>query len=357
MTSPSSSPGSTSRWAPKAVPRIALGTAYEGSPGFVVLAEEQREVLFALATARRARLDGPPGSGKSLLAAYLALGSAREGQRVLFLCPRRPLAAWMNWNLECYGVCVRTINGHLAKVLATSRQEEVERYSVDDADYFMAARDAVQPGSYELVVVDEWQATTPEEQRFIRAVAGDGRLVVVLDSSRALQVVHGPDSETMLDLKLEQRHRVAPCDPELFESLAAAAPVAGDHTTRPAEGVAVTCVASRTALGHVIQREVEFLLAGGFTPGQVGIVSCLTRADSKALNLVMRRLKPRAGLLGEVAGSSGLLADSWAYWLGLERQAILVVETPQSLPARSIKLRNAMSRATRAIRAVVFAET
>lgn len=356
MSPPASTARPTSKWAPEAVPRIALGTAYKGSPDFVVLAEEQREALFALATSRRVRLDGPPGSGKSLVAAYLALARAMEGERVLYMCPRKPLAAWMKWNLDCYGVCVRTINGHLAEVLGTTRQREVERYSVDDSDYFMAAREAVKPGSYELVVVDEWQATTPEEQGFIRVVAGEGRLVAVLDSSRALLAAPALEGETMLDLRLEQRHRHVPCEPELLEVLATTSKAGGDHTVHPAEGVAVTCVASRTALGHVIQREIEFLLASGFAPDQVGIVSCLTRADSRALNWATRRLRPRASHLGEVAGSSGLLADSWAYWLGLERQAILVVECAQSPPVQSIRLRNAMSRATKAIRAVVITD-
>lgn len=56
---------------------------------------DQRETLLGLLVNHRVLVEGTAGSGKTLLALEFALSLAERGQRVLFLCFNRHLAAWL----------------------------------------------------------------------------------------------------------------------------------------------------------------------------------------------------------------------------------------------------------------------
>lgn len=66
---------------------------------FVQITSDQRATLSGLLAQDRVLVEGAAGSGKTLLALEFALTLAAQGQRVLFLCFNRHLAAWLQEQL------------------------------------------------------------------------------------------------------------------------------------------------------------------------------------------------------------------------------------------------------------------
>lgn len=190
-------------WPPRTLARISLGFVPREPRQVLELTEEQIEVAHHLATAHRSLLDGATGSGKTHLAAAVAAGYAQIGQRVLFLSPRKPLAIWLQRAIHPLGVAVMTIGECAREVFQAAGRPSPMRKGFEDPEYFLAASAQVKPGRWDLVVADEWQTTTPDEQRFVLAVAGHGRFIELRDSSRELRGgrVSPPEGETRLELR------------------------------------------------------------------------------------------------------------------------------------------------------------
>jgi hypothetical protein len=324
---------------------MALGSALpDQNLGVVVLDEQQRDAAHALANQRRARLDGPPGSGKTHVAAVVATAYASAGLRVLYLCPRAPLAGWVKWNLGAFGVTVKTINGHVKDVLSRAGARHVERRAYDDADFFMAGREAARPGEYDLVVGDEWQTTNSDEQAFVRAVVGDERFVEVLDSSRDMRFLPPRELEEPVGVRLETTHRHSLCRVGangLAGEIASAAAGKGSDSSP----LRVTVFSDAENLASGLQRAIDDLQKAGFAPYEIGVVSCLSRAESRAVELMRQVVTPPGELFGVPGRNKGIVADSFSYWLGLERRAIVVAEAPLRLASRPARIHTAASRA------------
>lgn len=336
-----------SKWPPSVLPRLALGTAPKGNPGLIQLDEEQREAAQALIAERRVQLDGPPGSGKTHIAAGLAMVFAIAGYRVLYLCPRHPLAEWMKWNIEMYGVAVKTIGGHMRDVLERAGCASLKRQGYDDPDFFQAARGAVIDGSYDLVVGDEWQATSAQEQGFVRAVAGDSSFVEVQDSSRDFRYSPPREIEAIAKVQVTGSFRLDGIHRALARGPAGLEKWTG--STDWTEGVVASELHEGRLLRNGLQEAVDGFLRAGFRADEIGVVSCMPRSGNASIELSMQVLRPPGRLLGGPGASLGLTVDGGAYWLGLERAAIVVTELPVSLNHRDARLWNAVTRATKAV--------
>lgn len=336
-----------SKWPPTAIPRLALGTPLIGESTFVQFDEEQREAARFLVTQSRVQLDGPPGSGKTHIAASLAIVCAIAGNRVLYLCPRLPLAEWMKWNLEMYGVAVKTIHGHMRDLLGRAGNATAQRQGYDDPDFFQAAREAVVRGAYDLVIGDEWQATSAQEQGFVRAVVGEANFLEVMDSSRDFRYSPPREIEPSTKVALNRTFRTA----GLEQVVGCMAYGSGQEsgTLEVSDGVRVSSNCGGGDLREELQSAVDGFLQEGFLPSEIGVVSCLPRARNASVDIAMRVLRPTGRLLRGPATSHGLVVDSGAYWLGLERKAIVVTEAPISLNHRETRLWNAVSRATKSV--------
>ncbi len=64
------------------------------------LTETQAQVFEGLYVQERVLVEGVAGSGKTILALYRALAFAREGNRTLFVCYNKDLAAWLRTHVE-----------------------------------------------------------------------------------------------------------------------------------------------------------------------------------------------------------------------------------------------------------------
>lgn len=331
-------------WPPTTLRRIPLGFVPRAQNHTIQLTEEQREVASSVAAAPRALLDGPAGSGKTHIAAMIAAGYAAMGRRVLFLCTRHPLALWLRQELAPVGVTVQTISGCARDVLASRSPQPPERHSYDDPEYFLAAQEAARPDAYDVVIGDEWQTTTDTERGFVARLAERGRYLEVIDSSRDLREERRGPPAGAETFTLSSSLR-SPGEIEKFDAMYAKEGL--DPFPGRGGRVTLTALGSRENLQERVQNALRALVARGFAPGEIGVVSALSRAQSA---LVTRAVAFPAGLrpyqLHQAPALSGLACDSFAYWLGLERRAIIVVEAPTTLPLRRTRLHNAISRAT-----------
>lgn len=334
------------RWPPTALRRLSLGYVPSPAQRELILTEEQVDVADRLARTSYAVLDGATGSGKTHLAAAIAVSCAAMGRKVLFLVPRMPLGLWLAQALRPLGVEVQTIDAVARRALAARYQVPPTRQGFDDPEFFQAATMVIEPGRYELVVVDEWQTTSDQERGFIDRVTEESMSLVVQDSSRDLRPLStmplGTPERFELSTSLRSPDRIEHFDRAYVDERLEAYPARSVF-----ESVRVTPLETLDDPQAVVVAALGDLSARGFAPSETGIVSCLGRTASPLVTAqVGAQASPRAFHQTMPQAMSALAADSFSYFLGLERRALLVVEASTALAFRRKKLHIALSRAT-----------
>lgn len=337
---------SPSAWPPRTLARIPLGYLPRDSARILELTEEQTEVARRLGTARRALLDGVTGSGKTHIAAAVAAAYARVGEKVLFLAPRKPLATWLQRALHPLGIVVMTIGECAREVFHAAGRRAPTRRGYEDPEYFLSAAALAKPDRWDTVIGDEWQSTTPDEQQFAHAVAGSGKFIEVRDSSRELR--GGRIESLEPEVRLELHRCMRSTEPLARLDLAYAQEGLEPLPPRgPDTGVFVTQVEhGRDEPQRALLTLLDAFRARGVAPGEVGVVSALGRAQSSLMAALNGGPPPRRALsLSEPWSLNQLACDSFAYWFGLERRVMVVVEAPMALIDRRRRLHIAVSRA------------
>jgi hypothetical protein len=312
----------------------------------LILTEEQLDVSDRLARSRYAVLDGASGSGKTHIAAAVAVSCAAMGRSVLFLAPRMPLARWLAQTLRPLGVEVQTIDAIAKRILAARHRVPPVRQGFDDPEFFEAATIAARPGQYDLVVIDEWQTTTDLERSFVDRVSEESLRLVVQDSSRDLRPLSsmhiGSPERFHLATPLRSPGRV-----ELFDRAYVDERLEVLPSQAARESVRVTSLEPLEDVHRVVTAAMTDLRARGFSPSEIGLVSCVGRSASAVVTAqIAPQAAPRAFLQTTPQAMTSMAADSFAYFLGLERRAIVVVEASPSLTFRAKRLHCALSRAT-----------
>ena len=182
------------------------------------LTAEQFAVLDAAAQEPRLIIDGPAGSGKTLLALESARRHARQGERVLLLCYNRLLASHLESLIqdEQYSgeVRVRTLHAHFSATIRESslREEfdertkhadgqELYRELIPEYGGLAAMESAAAP--WDVIVIDEAQDVLTESHldaldQMLRGGIENGRWLVFLDSNNQASV-YGQCDRRLLD--------------------------------------------------------------------------------------------------------------------------------------------------------------
>jgi len=155
---------------------------------------DQRATLLGLLANERVLVEGTAGSGKTLLALEFALTLASRGQRVLFLCFNRALAAWLQEQASDDG---RVERAHSELDIATfhsfaltlARRARVEfEIPTHDAQPFWddevplileqaldVLRSSGGASAYDAIVIDEAQDFSPDWWVTVESLSREGR--------------------------------------------------------------------------------------------------------------------------------------------------------------------------------------
>jgi hypothetical protein len=156
--------------------QLSLGRVLEqDESSFVVLSDQQFQIMEGFAEFEKLAIAGPAGSGKTILAVEQARRSARDGKvPVLFCCFNSPLATSIRRKLSDTKVEVRTIHRLLSE-FGTSTSDNEARTYIESVK------------RYRVIIVDEGQDFEPAWWPILESILEqDGQLFVFYDDRQKL---------------------------------------------------------------------------------------------------------------------------------------------------------------------------
>lgn len=342
-------------WGNTWVPRVELADRVkDATERTLALDEEQYGLLETAGETTRALVEGPAGSGKTIVAAELCRRRALAGHKTLYLCFTDALARAVSAQFQD-----PSLDGMRPE--ATS----IRQYAVDllkkrgapipDRDKsfwkevsFNAAVDALPPESERpsMVVVDEGQDFENGDWDLVEQLAGSRGLWVFQDKSQAFWADRplSPSLDATLPgrLKLSTRYRCP-------QALATWAECFANGTT-PTElpsAKEVTLVVAPPEQGteHVLALVDDFLNQG-LEPSDIAIITLAGQTRSELFN------QPTLGrhtlVHGDAADASNhIVMETFLRFKGLERPIIIICETSGAhLTKLGTRMHIALTRAT-----------
>ena len=345
-------------WGETWVPSLGLGTrAREAEERRLRLDPAQLDVLEGILENERALVQGGAGSGKTLVAAEAARRLAARGQRVLLLCFTAPLQAWLAARLRDAGVEVSTVSA-LAKRIADAAGVAPATRIADGpeawGEVYLAAAEACER-AWDAVLVDEAQDLQEEAWLLVSCLAEGRRLVAFHDPGQAFWSERHPPEGLF-----QSRQRL----PRQLRSPAGVNALAARLQGLPFDAAALEAAWADGTLGAVVApgptsvadragEEVDRLLSRGLAPGEIGVVSLRGQTAGDAIFRLPRIGRHAFVRADDPAMETGLVADTFLRWKGLERPAIVVADLPEGELGRlPVRLAVAVTRAMVAVRFV-----
>jgi hypothetical protein len=345
-------------WGETWVPSLSLGVRLqELEERRLALDEQQLLVLEGLLENDRVLIEGGAGSGKTLLAAEAARRIAGQGRKVLLLCFTAPLQKWLAARVEGIGVEVQTISG-FAKRLVDAAGGSPDLGALTGNEYWRIVyerADGLCRPVWDAVVVDEAQDLQFEAWVLVSTLSQGKRLWAFHDPDQGFWQDRSPPADLFATrYRLPRQQRCPPGVQALADQVrglpfdeAALAAACKDGT------VAFVTAPSATSVPEKVGEEVDRLLSGGLTPGQIGIVSLRGQTPQGAIYNLAKVGRHAIVHADHEEMESRLVADTFLRWKGLERPAIVVADLPEGdLSRLPVRLNVALSRATLAVRCV-----
>lgn len=324
----------------KLVPSMAARVLQEGAI-LRRLTEEQARLLDATELVASARVEGPAGTGKTMLAVEKARRLAAAGKRVCLICYNKPLSAAIGAMLDedDEGVHVSTYHG-LCRWAAelVGRPFEVPQDSEEQQEFWRSQApeflmEAADQGrlTFDAVVVDEAQDLLTEWWVTIAAL---------LPASAPLWVFYDPDQDIydragampsgLVPLQLTVNCRATRSLRQLCDR------IIGRTTSSPAsapEGAPYEEIAYNSAadLRRKLEARVAALAEQGLHPAQMVIL-----APHRQQNSSLAGVEELAGYRIVNAGEeerNGILFSTARRFKGLEADVVLLVDQDAEDPA------------------------
>ncbi|RMG14716.1 MAG: hypothetical protein D6729_13365 [Deltaproteobacteria bacterium] len=322
-------------WGETWVPHLSLGRrAEEGRKRWYALDETQVAILEGLRGNARVLVEGPAGSGKTLLAAACARRHAEEGLATELLCFTGPLQAYLARALP-EGVRVETVGAAALRVLSVATGERIEVEGRAQAFWeglYLRAADAVGslPASErpEMLVVDEAQDLSENAWFFVDALAGAGRLWAFGDGAQRFWPERTvPEELFPTRFALPASHR---CPKGLLALARRCIGQPADETAIEAalgDGtLGLRPCPSETSVPEYVARAIDDLLGEGLKPEDLFVVSLRGREAPGSILRARTLGRHRPVPADDPAAPHSLVADTFLRVKGLERPAVIVTD-------------------------------
>ncbi|MDP3151467.1 MAG: NERD domain-containing protein [Archangium sp.] len=348
-----------SLWGDSWVPSVNLGDRVDESvERSVALDTKQYQLLELAGGTARALVEGPAGSGKTLVATELCRRRAAAGQTTLYLCFTDALARAVQAQFEgtprlratsVRQLAVDLLKGSGANIPPPDKKfwDEVSLNATCEALPIESARP-------DLVVVDEGQDFDPGDWMLAEQLAGPRGLWVFRDRRQAFWTDRAlPES---LDATLGGRFTLGQSY-RCPSGLAVFAESYVDPTASralPAAEVLKRVVCDEDEVGEKVRHEVESLLKQGARPNQIVVVSLSGQSRSKLFGLSMLGSTPVVHADSPEAGHR-VVVETFLRFKGLERPFVIITELGgKHVTHYDTRMHIALTRAT--VQAIVIAD-
>lgn len=337
-------------WGESWLPAISLGTKTRlAEAKLIELDSSQRDVLAAVTDNPALYCEGPPGTGKSLLAMEIARRWSEKGRNPVLLCFTRALAM----DLRAQGHDAWTVRELAAEIL--QRANVLIENGAAQADWPsetwsklpLLAIDVLkrEPLHYDAVVIDEAQDLSANDWELVRAIAKDGPLWAFGDEGQGFwpERREVPPDVRPFVFRLSERYRCPPALTAFADLYRHNAPDPPNLPSRIDELSVLPVPRDSVELGCAVT--IENLVAQGVRLDQIAILSLagqsrttLAKADKIGSFEVVRADDPQAG--------EKLVAETFLRFKGLERPWIVVTELGLAETNYDIRMHIALTRAT-----------
>lgn len=342
-------------WGDSWVPSVTLTDRVEdAAQKAIALDAQQFELLEIAGENARALVEGPAGSGKTLVATELCRRRARQDQRTLYLCFTDALARAVQTQFQDAAlpeprpraISIRQLAVDLLRTSGAAIPPPDKAFW--DQVSFTAAVDALPPEGERpaLVVVDEAQDFETSDWLLVEQLAGQRGLWVFRDERQAFwadrALPESVASTLTTKLKLQVRYRCPPGLAAFAECFAT-----GEVPTSlppPDEVRVVPCAVEDTV--ERVRHLVEELRKRGARPADIAVVSLAGQTRSE---LFKRSALGSTPLVHADApgAKDGVVMETFLRFKGLERPFVIICETGGAhLTHFATRMHIALTRAT-----------
>jgi hypothetical protein len=322
-------------WGETWVPTVTLTDRVEDAAQKAVALDAQQYALLEIAGDNpRALVEGPAGSGKTLVATELCRRRARAGLHTLYVCftdalARAVQAQFLDASLpepRPRAISIRQLAVDLLRKTGAAIPPPDKAFW--DQVSFAAAVDALppEPARPHVVVVDEGQDFETSDWMLVEQLAGQRGLWVFRDLRQAFwsdrTLPESISSTLATKLKLQVRYRCPPGLSAFAEHFATQdAPTSAPS---PDDVRVVPCASADTA--ERVRHLVEELRRGGARPGDIAILSLAGQTRSELYKL--RTLgSTRLVHADDPAAKENVVVETFLRFKGLERPFVILCET------------------------------
>jgi hypothetical protein len=318
-------------WGDTWVPRVTLDARVaDAERRLISLDEQQLAMLDMFEDNKRALVNGPAGSGKSIVARELCRRRALAGQRVLYLCFTSALARVVDEQMASVRQAGGSVDAAAVRSLAFSMIESSgEQPDVREPGFWklvslQAALDHLPEQKPDLIVVDEAQDLSEEDWALVEALAGEGGIWAFHDPAQAFWRERSIPQHlfaTAARVSLQRQRR----NPEPIEQFARLyLEPSGTPNVRPDPAVLSLAVVDGSVEERVVH-ELNEVRRAGVEPDDIAVITLggQTRSELFGRESIGSHRVARAD---DEAASTSIVLDTFLRFKGLERPVVILTE-------------------------------